>query len=49
LGETISGSSASITNEEGDHCHLDGVEYPYVFTTVEKLMEDFVAEVERRT
>ncbi|WP_159589219.1 toxin-antitoxin system TumE family protein [Chelativorans xinjiangense] len=33
---------------KGDHCHLDGVEYPYVFTTAEKLMEDFFAEVRKR-
>jgi hypothetical protein len=33
---------------KGDHCHLDGVEYPYVFTTVEKPMADFFAEVRKR-
>ncbi len=30
---------------KGDHCHLDGKERPYCFTTVEQLVEDFVAAV----
>lgn len=33
---------------KGDHCHLDGKEYPYTFTSVEQLIEDFIAQVERR-
>jgi hypothetical protein len=40
----------SFDNErrKGDHCHLDGVEAPYTFTTVEALVGDFLAEVEKR-
>jgi hypothetical protein len=30
---------------EGDHRHLLGTETPYVFTTVERLFEDFEADV----
>lgn len=33
---------------KGDHCHLDGVEVAYTFTTVEKLIQDFLAEVRKR-
>lgn len=33
---------------KGDHCHLDGVEVPYAFTTVETLVSDFLIEVRRR-
>ena len=33
---------------KGDHCHLDGREHPYRFVSVEQLIEDFIAEVERR-
>ena len=33
---------------KGDHCHLDGVEQPYRFTTVDRLVEDFLSEVSRR-
>jgi len=33
---------------KGDHCHLDGKEMPYTFTTVEKLVEDFIAAVAAR-
>lgn len=33
---------------KGDHCHLDGVEVPYNFTTVEQLVEDFIAAVAAR-
>ncbi len=35
----------------GDHCHLQGRELPYTFTTVDALVEDFIAAVEatRRT
>ena len=33
---------------KGDHCHLDGEESPYTFTTIEALVEDFLAEVAKR-
>lgn len=33
---------------KGDHCHIEGAEYAYVFITVEKLVEDFLAEVHGR-
>ena len=33
---------------KGDHCHLDGREQPYAFTTVEQLIEDFIAAVAAR-
>lgn len=33
---------------KGDHCHLDGTEIPYTFTSVDQLMEDFVAAVAGR-
>jgi len=33
---------------KGDHCHLDGKERPYRFTTVEQLVEDFIAAVAAR-
>ena len=33
---------------KGDHCHIDGKEVPYAFTSVEKLLEDFIAAVETR-
>jgi len=32
---------------KGDHRHVRGHEYHYRFVTVEKLMVDFFAEVER--
>lgn len=37
-------------NERGkvDHCHMDGKELPYDFTTVEQLVEDFIAAVAAR-
>lgn len=34
---------------KGDHCHLDGIERPYNFTTVEQLVEDFIAAVDARS
>ena len=45
-GERVAG----FDNErgKGGHCHLDGVEYPYEFSSVERLIEDFIAEVEKR-
>ena len=33
---------------KGDHCHLDGVEVPHVFVSVERLIEDFIAAVQSR-
>lgn len=33
---------------KGDHCHLDGVERPYVFNSVETLVRDFLSEIYRR-
>lgn len=33
---------------KGDHCHLDGTEHPYAFTTPEALIDDFLAEVKAR-
>ena len=33
---------------KGDHCHLDGQELPYTFTSVEQLVEDFIAAVAAR-
>ncbi len=33
---------------KGDHLHLDGTEHPYGFTTAERLIDDFLAEVRRR-
>jgi hypothetical protein len=33
---------------KGDHCHLNGVEKPYVFISVEQLVEDFIAAVAAR-
>lgn len=31
---------------KGDHCHLHGRERPYRFTTVDTLVEDFIAAVD---
>ena len=33
---------------KGDHCHLDGKEFPYSFSSVEQLVEDFIAAVSAR-
>jgi len=33
---------------KGDHCHLDGKEIPYKFLGTDKLIEDFIAEIEKR-
>lgn len=33
---------------KGDHCHLDGHQVAYDFVSVERLIEDFIAEVEKR-
>lgn len=31
---------------KGDHCHIDGVERPYKFISIERLIEDFIAAVD---
>lgn len=31
---------------KGHHCHLHGRELPYTFTTVDALVEDFIAAVD---
>jgi hypothetical protein len=31
---------------KGDHCHIDGVERPYTFVSIERLIEDFIAAVD---
>ncbi len=51
---TVNGVRAiGFDNErgKGDHCHLRGLELPYKFTTVDALVEDFIAAVDaaRRT
>lgn len=33
---------------KGDHVHLDGREHPYRFKGVDRLVEDFIAETEKR-
>jgi Family of unknown function (DUF6516) len=33
---------------KGDHCHLDGKEYPYLFTSAQALLADFKAQVLKR-
>ena len=33
---------------KGDHCHLDGKECPYAFTSVDRLIDDFLADVVKR-
>ena len=33
---------------KGDHRHLEGMESDYVFISVEKLVEDFLADVKAR-
>jgi hypothetical protein len=33
---------------KGDHCHMDGKELPYTFTSVDQLLEDFIAAVDTR-
>ena len=34
---------------KGDHRHVDGKESPYKFKSMEELIEDFFADVERST
>ena len=36
------------TRPKGDHRHVDGTEEPYVFTTVENLVRDFISDVQVR-
>ena len=31
---------------KGDHRHIGRIERPYIFTSVEKLIEDFITEVD---
>jgi len=31
---------------KGDHCHIRGVEQPYVFRSVGELVDDFIAAVD---
>ena len=33
---------------KGDHCHLDGMEYPYAFTSTDALLSDFRKEIVKR-
>ena len=33
---------------KGDHCHKDGKELPYHFSNVDKLVDEFLAEVRDR-
>lgn len=33
---------------KGDHCHLNGQEFPYLFTTPEALIADFRKAIEKR-
>lgn len=33
---------------KGDHCHLDGVEFPYEFSTPDALVRDFKAQMFKR-
>ena len=32
---------------KGDHRHMEGEEEPYAFVGIDRLIEDFIAEVER--
>ncbi len=34
---------------KGDHKHLEGVELPYVFSDTDRLIDDFLADIERLT
>jgi len=34
---------------KGDHCHLDGIDYPYQFSSVDQLVDDFLNDVFKRT
>ena len=41
---------AGFDNErgKGDHCHLDGEKRDYQFVSIEQLIEDFMAEIDKR-
>jgi len=45
LNASVADGSVPI---QGDHCHLDGMEVPYTFTSVEQLIEDFITAVAAR-
>ncbi len=34
--------------DKGDHCHRDRKEFPYRFSTIDQLIEDFIKEVDKR-
>jgi hypothetical protein len=31
---------------KGDHCHLNGLELPYTFKSVDQLVEDFITAID---
>lgn len=33
---------------KGDHRHVDGIETPYEFVSIDQLIDDFIEDVERR-
>lgn len=33
---------------KGDHCHPDGMKYPYAFTSTDALLSDFRKEIVKR-
>ena len=37
-----------VERPKGDHRHIDGREMPYAFSTVERLVDDFLADVAAR-
>ncbi len=37
-----------VERGKGDHCHLDGDEHPYMFTTTDALLSDFRKEIIKR-
>ena len=45
-GERIVGFDNELG--KGDHKHLDGKEHTYRFVSIDQLLDDFLAEVERR-
>ena len=32
---------------KGDHFHVNGREYPYAFVSLERLVDDFIAEIDK--
>ena len=42
------GSALDNERGKGDHCHLDGKELAYPFSTIEQMVEDFIAAVAAR-